>query len=300
MDETEPSADLFHYTNPHALHQIIEHGLIHATDCRFLNDSKEVKYALEEVAIPTLLALEKQHPADANGMPGYSALADRLSRWVGTPVSPSSVTIGDATNTQFVASFSREPDQLGQWRGYGARTRGYAIGLVGTRLAEVATHTTEIGNDAGPPQPYVRPAQLMEVIYNRAEQQRRFSGLLEGRVNPPTPSGFAFFQRDLLEMAIQCKHPSFEEEHEVRLVIDGHVGPGAGPAVTPSFRSDGRYVVPFLRLDITDAHNRIPLGVVICGPSDNPELAQLGVKSLLARNGYEGIPVVSSQIPYRG
>lgn len=100
---------------------------------------------------------------------------------------------------------------------------------------------------------------------------------------------------DILFNAISTKHPAYQTEREVRLIMvtdASHAGP-----ITAT-RPSGSRLVPFVKIDMPI---RAPGNVseIVIGPAADGE-AEHAVKSMLNRFGLaSGIQVRRSTIPYR-
>ncbi|WP_100469104.1 DUF2971 domain-containing protein [Mycobacteroides abscessus] len=109
---------LYHYTDAGGFTGIVGSGKIWATDIRFLNDPRELKYAWEEL----LVALEEAKALK----PEYSEAYDATSQ----AISLIDATDPDAIEDRiFSTSFSANGDELGQWRSYANDGKGFALGF---------------------------------------------------------------------------------------------------------------------------------------------------------------------------
>ena len=101
----KPPDVLYHYTSQRGLLGIIEKKKLWATHIRYLNDSKEFDYALELAR--KLLRKERDSGDEQRTRFAEKGLAQlNNSLDINTPF------------TVYVASFSRNHDQLSQWRAY--------------------------------------------------------------------------------------------------------------------------------------------------------------------------------------
>src|SRR5262249_32104877 len=122
--------------------------------------------------------------------------------------------------------------------------------------------------------------------------------------DPPTGPASIFALLALLELsawAVRCKHPSFSEEREWRIVTFG--GSGATQRYEElsaiEFRVSNELLVPYVRL-IPRSGERLPIVGVICGPGkSHQQLVRKSVEILLEKNGYSGVPVTVSDTPAR-
>lgn len=113
----------------------------------------------------------------------------------------------------FVTCFSTEQDDLGQWRGYGGGSCGFAIGFDAPRLVE--------GPIAARPQ-----SAIMRMRYDEAEHRMlatrivdQLARLAEDR---RAVRSEAFWQeyRDFVEWVVAVvKHPKFASENEYRFNV---------------------------------------------------------------------------------
>ena len=276
---------LYHYTSAAGLIGILEDGGLHATDCRFVNDAREIDYAIREVALPLFDRARSNAPETAqpdglrSSILAYASTLRlnedraRLMQYV--------------PGTVYISCLSEKEDQLSQWRGYSQGQTGIALGFSADGLGAM---TTTEGTSVS----------LLKVKYEVANQEPIFLSIFENwRWNPPpTPGASSGLHSQVFEAAIQCKHHGFSEEAEWRLAVVSTWGPGyRGPALR--FRDGGRYVVPFVGLQVADADGKLPLKVVRCGPCDDPDLMRTGIRELLNSYGYKTVPIEVSTIPFR-
>ena len=124
----------------------------------------------------------------------------------------------------YIASFSRNPDELGQWRAYGDNGRGFALGL--------APHLFGVIHTAKPkPTEYV----VMPVVYGKNEAEQRYRPAIEQAAgivanNRPQENVRMAFLRSmadeliasqLIATSLTVKHEAYKNEEEVRLVMLG-------------------------------------------------------------------------------
>jgi len=113
---------LYHYTSVGGLKGIIESGCIHATNIKYLNDSKEFIFGLD------YFSKIFPHPDSIfqlpvpEGMPLYDHFIESLINQT-----LSTFRYRRESSNYFVISFSKNPDVLSQWRAYGKENAGYCI-----------------------------------------------------------------------------------------------------------------------------------------------------------------------------
>ena len=109
------STPLYHYTDGRGLKGIIESQTIWFTDYRHLNDPSELIHGIEIAHDAMRLAT--------------TGVDERVRLFLECVANMFSHKNFSATLEFFIASFSRERDDLGQWRAYADNGRGYAIGF---------------------------------------------------------------------------------------------------------------------------------------------------------------------------
>lgn len=229
-----------------------------ATPVQFLNDRRELTLGLQ--------VLQKV----ANQAP-------KSSRLVRSLIDSLLTTHGRPETDAFQMSFSRDTDDLGQWRGYAANSMGCAV--VTDALA-----VRSAGDVAG------------WVLYDR-KAQRVFAGkVLEGlRRRQDTLD----MEQALVAAACFMKDEGFRSEQEFRLVCF------ARPDEV-QHRAVGDRLGPYI--DYLKRGTALPVSTVIVGPGwqlrqlEPPDLARnhvmLGIRRLLGDRGLHTVPVVPSAIPF--
>lgn len=119
---TEDVTALYHYTSISGLKGIIDSSCLHATNIKYLNDSKEFVFGLD------YFSKLFPHPESAFRIPEpqemslYDHLVEHLfNRTL------SGFRYRRKASDCFVMSFSKNPDVLSQWRAYGKENVGYCI-----------------------------------------------------------------------------------------------------------------------------------------------------------------------------
>ncbi len=113
---------LYHYTSIGGFKGIIDSSCLHATNIKYLNDSKEYIFGLDYFSNLFLDAELYRQYTVLNKNSLYDHLVDLLFSEVLSVFK----YLREASN-YFVISFSREPDVLSQWRAYGEGNVGYCI-----------------------------------------------------------------------------------------------------------------------------------------------------------------------------
>jgi hypothetical protein len=278
---SELPARLWHYTDADGLLGIIRLNSLRATDVFFFNDSSEIGYAVELVN-SVLLGVRK-----AFGYPKAQPIdrvADRFAKLANRLVFPYRV---------YATCFCEEGDLLSQWRGYGARGGGYALGFESLALFQ-KVQSADVA--------------VYRVVYHREEQRRLITALLasacetyvqfldeerpKGQVSKAlaTRTGeriFASLSRYLPAM----KAGVFSEEREWRVLQY------CDTKNQRDFVVRHGVAVPYIELKHDSLH--LPISVIQRGPTLEPALATRSLVDLLDAYGYTGVELKGSDIPLR-
>ena len=265
--------------------------MLWATDTRFLNDATELNYGLDlaEEAVEAVASqgswtestahfLRRVMASDGANLPGFLR----------------------ARSEVFVACFCEEGDLLSQWRAYagGDSAGGYALKF--RHRQPITGWIAQRGRES---------FRLQRVVYDRQEQLQTFVNLVT-RLAPIYDANHSEQRMDMLarhlvdgilEVASFCKHPSFSEEREWRIVYERSSDQGLFPVM---HRTSRGLIVPYVELEVPGAvgemAGRMPIVEVCCGPTAEPELKQDGVKRFVQFcPGYERVDVSGSDTPLR-
>jgi hypothetical protein len=126
---------LYHYTDGPGLAGILESGSFRLTDIFDLNDPTEVRHGIEQAG--RILAAQARR-----GHPAAKLFTEKFRRGLREGITELA--------QMFVACFTTDGDELGQWRAYADNGRGFALEFDGPQLEqafvalapETATHST--------------------------------------------------------------------------------------------------------------------------------------------------------------
>ncbi len=321
--------ELFHYTTSAGLAGIISSDCLWATHAAFLNDAEEMTHFFdvrlhdivlaEARAYAKELAQDPQIEQDMNAEGGIEKLAQdqaaQLVSWL------RSTTL--SVNEPHIFSLSAVPNNrirhsglLSQWRGYG-NDGGYAI-VFDTKKLE---HLLDLEAHSH----HYQHVQWGDVYYygidpaaqpssgDVAESEEVLRAGIAKLIRSNTVEEPGEFYQAISSLSCLYKHWGFQEEREVRVVVipvienvarlaatDGE----ARPRKTIKTFQRGGLSVPYLELfarQQTDKiKSRLPIKRVIVGPHRDRVLRKRAVEHLLVSNGYDGVLVVCSGIPYIG
>lgn len=310
---------LWHYTGINALHSILSKRKIWFSQAIFLNDSSEMKYAvdlIEEIIKGKIQILSSD------------IVKEYVQSFLDSVIyKRDSIHSHGITSPAFVSCFCEDGDSLHLWRAYTDNGKGYSIGLfpdsILSRLNKFKIiESNYTANNEKKSWEWIFSARLRKVIYDRAEQskiveklidsyinlvQQNEENLMEGNTNN-WDKRFIINQFSELfgEFLNRFKHPTFAEEKEWRFIytLDKNIeGEGADNIEQKElfYRTSGSYLVPYIEIDISNPRERLSFEEIIAGPSVDYKLAQTSISSFLYRNGYLGTMahVSPSNIPLR-
>lgn len=295
---------LFHYTDLGGLRGILATRSFWLTHAFALNDPAELDYGVGLVSREIGEALSAYAPDSAE----HQALA-HLSAQVHHAFG--------VLHHAFLASFCEDGDLLSQWREYGARGGGYAVGIgVSDR-----THLGVPGTDHENPTPYLR-----KVLYDRDEQVQLVGSFLDAYLaavaqavqasalrlhpdeRPIAPTWMAAHAANFFfDLAVSFKHPAFAEEREWRLF---RVLASGGAADELKFREARGELVPYRPATLFDLAEEtgsaprartFPLLAVHFGPTLHPRATSAALSLLVAHEATRSHPIaVADYVPVRG
>ncbi len=198
----------------------------------------------------------------------------------------------------FVACFSADADDLGQWRAYADDGRGFAIGFRSENLKQL-------------------PVSVLSVAYDLEQQIKEMMAAL---VAIFMRHGTVDHKEHLLDCALTAtymcafKHSAFKAEKEVRCLHilnvkregDDYkfVDPGGqndnGHAFEPvpvGFQVRGNHLCAYLDLPFWSQEGEHPIAEIVLGPKNESHYGNVFL--YLGAVGYKGVGLRSSQIPYR-
>jgi hypothetical protein len=275
-------AALYHYTRGETLIQVIHSRELWSTQIACLNDTEEVRYALEGLRSRIRKRQESQSASSE-----IEPLLRRLDQVLSNPRLE--------TAPAFVACFSTLGDDLSQWRAYSGGEGGYAIRFDPQQLAksglsnEILLHRVEYN-------PGMHAKFLDDILawaeryYTESESRSRTQNAEEWTKE------FVALYLSYIETFLVClKDPAFAAEQEWRLIY--------------TYRPDDPTPMRFRqRQSMMSRHlplrleGRLPITGVIVGPCRYPLLSRIAVSDLLQTAGYDAAIINAvdvTKIPYR-
>lgn len=283
---------MYHYCSASTFQAITTSGTIRFSDINMLNDESECRWAysiFEEAATRLIKRVGLQEAAPTIEISFIDSI-DKI-------ISPIQLVAHP-----FIASFSLEPDLLGQWRAYADDGRGFAVGFCADLLKRQL------------------PATFLRVLYDREQQiKEMMQAILVIYMVQHKGNGFdkSKFIEDCVLLGTYMtsfKHPAFAEEREVRAVhavsiqeqgklvkfideggiVDGHIEVAGNPV---SFQVRDNHLVAYIDATLTPSNMPSPIHDLVMGPKNHSAPGNLQL--FLGGLGYTDITLCRSSVPYR-
>jgi hypothetical protein len=263
----------YHYTDASGLFGVLSNGELWATDLRFLNDESELHYG---IGLADLVLNKKATSVENDER--RRRLVEFLRRTL------SLIGVGPRASARYAVSLARSGDLIGQWRGYGGFGRGYALGF--DLISIQSLHGVE----------------CREVIYQSTVAQEKINSIVDTYLHDAMKVAETDGRRgsiarqaaqDVVAVALFTKHPAFEDEREIRLLVD---------ATQPKHRVRGDEVVPYVPVALPHVGNGgiVPsLREILLGPLTSAR-SEVGLREFLISIGYgdKDVSITRSEIPF--
>jgi hypothetical protein len=279
---------IYHYTNDAGLRGILESGAIWITDIFNLNDPSELKHGFSHAA---RILDEKA----ATGPPESRTFARIFREFVNQGGI-------HASAHYFVASLSRNGDELGQWRAYADNGRGYALGFEAKPFEDAFTKegSAPIPNNSTFPVTY-KDSELADLHRQFIELAFPLISLPHGKklsrnaLHSYLEELMVLLTMHALRAAIFFKHEGYANEEEYRLF---QVFRADLPAPDVKIRSRPYSLVKYREFNW---RARAPSSLVriVVGPAADPEKATQFVRDCMKTYELGSVEIVRSSIPYR-
>lgn len=311
---------LYHYTNTSGAVGIVGRGVLWATEASHLNDSSELRYALDQLEV----AWEDE----------YKKLNELIPAGAGL----STTILNRMHEATFISCLCEEKDLLSQWRGY-ASPGGYAIGFDTRILHEnyvkrsregiLASVSYDAARSEGAASRWATdaiarwkeefPGGLGDQIRDLAGVRDAVAANRDGYLKDPDSfmrgvlqkdsvvealarKLFEFHQQSFGYLAVAAafhKDPSFSAEEEWRLVTRLPVNQ-QGMSKGVRFRETPHGLTPYLEIKFQESPSETPISGIIIGPGGDFERRKRALRMLLLSHGYpETIEIKPSKVPFR-
>jgi hypothetical protein len=273
---------LWHYTTGNGLLGIIESGTLYSTQVSCLNDSTEVRYGSNVLREALLELFRERAIEDPQRMEFVQRYTEASAE---NPSIPS-----HAGSHWFVTCFSRDGDDLSQWRAYSGGEDGYAIGFRASDLMGRNGPLVRVNYDA---------EQHKAVAKEIASATSQF--FLEGleargatSEHEWTMEFFPVWSQTTDQLSPLVKHPKFGSEEEYRIVHRLDIS----ELGRLKFRQRSTLMARHLPLNFT-SFPLLPIAEVRVGPSRHKEITRISIDTLLRQKGYPTGLVTSSEVPFQ-
>ena len=280
---------IFHYTSVEVLFKILEESRIQLTHFRYMEDISEQTWAIQTIIdnLKNRSCWEKELKLKDI----LTRVIDRLEKYLKDK---------DFDKNQiFIASFSRDGNNLSQWREYGDRCAGISLGINPSGLQlDFFTNSSKryFSREGGFINVIYEQSEIKETIdniYNKAAEfirERLTNELLLDHVEVEKIADILYGL--YLEISIAIKHPSYLVENEVRLVCRL-----AGQKGLSILYRGGK--TPYIESSLIDTNGLIPISTIFTGPK-LPQSDIASINKALEDHGYKFSweAVLPSGIPY--
>ncbi|MGH6918181.1 MAG: DUF2971 domain-containing protein [Geminicoccaceae bacterium] len=283
---------LFHYTDSDGLMGIIKSDALWFTPINYLNDPSEFHFSYD-LAVEELKKAQPQSASDPLAEFFLQRMLGGLDECL-------------RAFSKYVGSFSRDGDDLGQWRSYAENGRGFCLGISECVFAESDLDENPLKNAV--PVAIRYDAELAELELQRGVQ-KALELLRRKEIRETcgqTPNGWKHFLCQLSVavahwiyfISVAFKHPAYAAEREVRLLLINEA-----ERLQPHVRVRTRNgeIVPYIPWPFQPSlREKGVLQLIRIGPSA-PQSAENAVTELLKSCRMASPPVVicRSQVPYR-
>lgn len=264
---------LYHYTNVSAVLAILTNAELHFTHFNHMNDASELTFGIESYIrnLQAVLKNDEEGFTKSGAHHIVNSLASHLSH-LQTVIKEE----GPSCAPFFLCSFSKVPDLLSQWRGYGL----YALEFDDEVLE--ATNAVNLVPCVYSPSAHYDETRS-HFLHVLAEQLDEF----EGKEFVPVHELAKKLVFQAMCRSSGLKNSAFSEEQEVRALLSG------GPL---HHKVRGNMLVPYKSYKF----DRTLVKSVTVGPMAHQEQAVDSLKSFLrSLPGKPAIDVKTSHIPYR-
>jgi len=312
---------LYHYTDIRGLLGILETNSIWATNIFYLNDAAEYEYPVElmnkeiEKRIEECekclgdLPIPDRGVMDITKEQTQKRKKEKEKKYFYKVLKS---IIKDIKHYHiYICSFSKNNDQLSQWRGYCPNGNGFSIGF---KTLDLEKQMNKHG------------FKLVKCVYDKDDQKRILKDELDKWSFSRIQSDIKKYKRSqklekleglgglnsndrasllaildaagsMINNIPKIKHPSFIEEIEWRFYYHFNVE----NINKIKFREGRSMIVPYYDIPLKDETAEIKISDIKVGPTPHPELSMRSVEELLKSKGYkrDGYKIDVSTVTYR-
>lgn len=281
-----PPTHLYHYTNYEGLKGILESGELHLTNVFNLNDPSEIRYGFSHV-INSLKKLSTQ------GSNEQKYFARRFEHLYTTGI--------NRTGHFFVCSFSKDDDELGQWRSYADDGRGYCLVFDRSELEDIFLNASQVTQGQNNTFDIRYDNRIHNLHHSLAQQVSPLIDLPNQLgIKDPGRSNFlqylsVYLSLHALQSSLFYKHKGYETEKEYRF-LQVFNWLATVPNIHHKHKKDE--LISYTKTKWKD-EKRFALKEVIIGPAADKNKSE---KFLMEYSNFLKFPQIQirySNIPYR-
>jgi hypothetical protein len=346
-DDLRKKPLIYQYVSKSAFQNIIENNELWATNLAYMNDSEELK---DGCKIFSEIIYEKYNsfPSKQNFFMGEFYMKELSNKYYDFDINSKdfeqsfwkkfynyfnsinmAIDLEEDIAHVYATCFTRNGDQLSQWRGYGQE--GFSIGFEPYQLKEIISVEKKVGESVNNSSSLLDEIRLSKVEYNEGKKKKyaqfiinlfeeKFqkikqkseilsiienlketsdsqSKLKEEIINSISNAFIEHFRLKIDEIISICKNNGFIEEDEVRLIYF------ADQFIHNCLNFRNGYI-PYIKFKPKQKNQKLPIKEIIISPDYSNKINQVksGIKLLLTSQGYstEEIKIRESEIPFRG
>jgi Protein of unknown function (DUF2971) len=283
---------IWHYTTGDALLSIVESGALYATQVSCLNDSTEVLYG-EKLLRDAFIDIQTQNTKSRE----EAFILERIIKNIAEePTTPTNIP-----SPFFVTCFSKEKDDLSQWRAYSGGENGYAIAFLAGAFFNRGSLVVRVNYEKDQHKEVAKKvANATLQFFKEGIDARPASGIDNTALMEAWANEFlATWQALISRLAPMVKDPAFRGENEYRIVheLQGHEFSKLRLRQKQTLMSRHLPLV-FPPPNSATQSDMLPIMEVMVGPGRHKEISRVSVDTALRQKGYT-VPVTMSSIPFQ-
>lgn len=274
---------IYHYTNGSGLRGILENHCLWGTSLAYVNDARELKHGQEKCYDVITMLREKRNA---------NSRYDELLR----------ILLNEIENLKasqvYATCFSKNGDQLSQWRGYASNTTGYSIGFDAAELLRINVRERNVITEGT-----WTEVRQVNIIYDSVLQSEVLTKMIdtfasicavhELFADSKAQTMIArWLMIHLEELIVGFKHHSFEEERESRIFVR------SDNIDEVKLRERNGAFIPYIEFAYAK-NSKLPIRKIIISPTEDYERKEASLQLLLQKTGYDDVEIKRSESPYR-
>ena len=273
---------IWHYTDDNGLRGILEKGTLWLTDIFSLNDPSELRHGIDI----SLKVLKNVTDTKNNYVCIYESVKEIFSKGIRDQ------------KFFFVCSFSKDSDDLGQWRAYANNGEGYALGF-STNILTTGFNCAFHGKDYYPDSFDVTydDKKLYEIMTKELDKiiQNISKNIVDSTKENARTIVYELVYK-IMENAFRFKHPAYSNENEYRFLMIQNANADK-EKINTRFRKDT--IIPYIEYSRINCASEALMEIKI-GPAASEKKSKKFIDDCLKMYRPEKhIESKISDIPYR-